>query len=65
MFPGEDPFHYPGVPDHPTPLRQIWQEIVRGKQRQISVELPIRYYATRFFAQGQGDPRLDMTRKYV
>lgn len=65
MLPGEDPFDYPGVPDCLTPLREIWQKIVREKQRRILVELSIEYCATRFFAHGQGDPHLDMTRTYV
>ncbi|KAE8314567.1 hypothetical protein BDV41DRAFT_575527 [Aspergillus transmontanensis] len=63
--PGEDPLDYHGVPTHPTPLREIWQEIVRGEQKRIGIELPTEYFATRFFAHGQGDPRLDTTRDYV
>ncbi|PLB51558.1 hypothetical protein P170DRAFT_461770 [Aspergillus steynii IBT 23096] len=65
MLPGEDPFDYPGVPAHARPLREIWQEIDRGKQKRISLELPVEYFATRFFAYGQGDPRLDTTRPHV
>lgn len=65
MLPGEDPFYYPGIPAQATPLREIWQEAVRGKERRISVELPKEYFATRFFAHGQGDPRLDTTRTHV
>ncbi|KAL4917281.1 hypothetical protein BDW62DRAFT_87128 [Aspergillus aurantiobrunneus] len=63
--PGEDPLDYAGVPAQATPLREIWQEIVRGKERRISVELPVGYFATRFFAHGQGDARLDTSRTYV
>ncbi|KAE8330033.1 hypothetical protein BDV39DRAFT_213505 [Aspergillus sergii] len=63
--PGEDPSDYHGVPTHPTPVQEVWQGIVRGKQKRIGIELPTEYFATRFFAHGQGDPRLDTTRNYV
>ncbi|KAE8151180.1 hypothetical protein BDV25DRAFT_153037 [Aspergillus avenaceus] len=63
--PGENPMTYSGVPARPTPLREIWQYHVRGKQRRISLELPVEYFATRFHAYGRGDPRLDTTRTYV
>ncbi|PIG80770.1 hypothetical protein AARAC_010655 [Aspergillus arachidicola] len=44
--PGEDPLDYHGVPTHPTPPREIWQEAVRGKQKRIGIELPTEYFAT-------------------
>ena len=61
--PGETP--NVGVSEKPTPLREMWQEAVRGKQSRIPLELPVEYFATQYFAHGQGDPRLDMTRTYV
>ncbi|KAL4903628.1 hypothetical protein BDW74DRAFT_179622 [Aspergillus multicolor] len=62
---GEDLYQYSGVPTNATPLRKLWQEIVRSKQGRVSLELPHEYFATRFFAHGQGDPRLDTIKLHV
>jgi hypothetical protein len=60
--PGEDPFKYFELSLEPVSLRQLWQNAVRGKKNRISKGLPTDLFATRFFAYGQGDPRLDKER---
>ncbi|KAI1389322.1 uncharacterized protein F4822DRAFT_196893 [Hypoxylon trugodes] len=48
----------PKLSEVPKDLRQQWQNIVRGKQRRINLELPKHLYSTRFRMVGSGDPRL-------
>lgn len=45
--------------DGPIPLRDVWQDAVRGKVRRIGIELDREMYYTRFCPKGRGDPRLD------
>ncbi|KAM7184868.1 hypothetical protein V8F33_012738 [Rhypophila sp. PSN 637] len=43
--------------ENPTSLREIWQDIVRTKERRIGLELPKDQYLTRFWPIGAKDPR--------